>query len=196
MFLLVPADWRRTLNMAEITIRISDKAIKAVAATLATTLLIWGVAQVWSSGAFLRAYEIKMFTREASGIESGTPVRLDGMPVGRVGRVELTGDSTDPNRRFLVVLRIEKRSKELIRSDSTASFLTQGLLGERFVNIQRGFSGSPLDAGAEIRVPPTKEIGAMDFLNAIERSAKCGDTEKGTASSKPQVDLGKPASQK
>src|SRR5262249_5090912 len=137
--------------MAEITIRVSDKALKIAAASLAAVLLVWGLIETGSSGVLEPKYEIKMLTAQASGIRKGTPVHLDGMPVGKVISLGLAASSQDSNRRIELTLRIERRYRDLIRTESVASFDTEGLLGPRIVSIRRGFSGQPIQAGDEIR---------------------------------------------
>src|SRR5258708_31119791 len=51
-------------------------------------------------------------------------------------------------------------------SDSTASLVTEGLLGNRVVNITRGFTGVPLKEGQEIQGVEEKAIKEV-----VERSA-------------------------
>lgn len=164
--------------MAEITIRISDKALKIVLALLAALILLWGFSALWSSGVFRPKYQIHIFIPDSQGVQVGASVRLDSMPVGRVSAVELAGNSADSNRRIEVVLRIEKRFKNLIRDDSTAALLREGLLGDRFVSIRRGFSGPPIQPGGELRVVPVKEITLTDFMGALGKMGDCHTQEK------------------
>jgi len=159
--------------VAEITIRISDKTLKVVAAFVVAMLLVWGFSHFWSTGLFRPKYEILMFVPEAQGLHVGAPVRLDGMPVGNVSRVELARDSMSPNRRLEVDLRIEKRFQNMIRQDSKASLVTEGLLGDRYVSIRREFTGTPISPGGEIGVIATKEVSVSDFIDAIGKKADC-----------------------
>jgi ABC-type transporter Mla subunit MlaD len=76
--------------MAEITIRVSDKALKAAGVL---GVLLGAVFLLWSSPNFDRRvcsdpkYQIQMFVPESAGAQVGAPVRLDGMPVGSVSVV-------------------------------------------------------------------------------------------------------------
>src|SRR5260370_14452484 len=64
-------------------------------------------------------------------------------------------------------MRVDRRYQSDILTDSTASLVTEGLLGNRYVNITRGFTGTPLgDAG----VIPGAEEKAMKEV--VERSAE------------------------
>jgi phospholipid/cholesterol/gamma-HCH transport system substrate-binding protein len=73
----------------------------------------------------------------------------------------------DKNKNIEVVMRVDKRYQSDILTDSTASLVTEGLLGNRYVNITRGFTGTPIgDAG----VIPGAEEKAMKEV--VERSAE------------------------
>ncbi len=61
----------------------------------------------------------------------------------------------------------------MIRSDSTASLATDGLLGKRFVKVERGFSGTPLNDGDEIAAARTMPKTVVDFLNSISKMTDC-----------------------
>jgi len=92
-----------------------------------------------------------MFVPEAKGVQVGSSVRLDGISVGRVRSVKLADKLADSNRRIEVELRIEKRFQNMISEDSTASLLADGLLGNSYVNITRGFAGPGEAFGLEVK---------------------------------------------
>lgn len=150
--------------MAEITIRISDKTLKVVGAFV-VVLLLWGFSHFRSTGLFHPKYEISVFVPETQGVHVAAPVRLDGMPVGTVSRVELAGNPANSSRSIEVRLRIGKRFQNMIRQDSKASLVSDGLLGERYVSIQRTFKGAPINAGGEIDFLPAKEVSLSDFAD-------------------------------
>jgi len=74
-----------------------------------------------------------------SGLSAGAPVRLNGINVGHVARIEL--DPTDPELVTLVLL-VEDRFK--IHTDAVASLETEGLIGASYVEISGGTPTSPL----------------------------------------------------
>jgi ABC-type transporter Mla subunit MlaD len=159
--------------MAEITIRISDRILKVAGALLIVLFLLWGFSHLWQSGVLRAKYQLRLFVPAAQDLHVGAPVRLDGMPVGTVISVELAPNSADSSRRIEVVLRIEKQFQNLIREDSSAALMTEGLLGGKVVNIQRGFAGPPVSAGGEIRVVPVKEATFSDFLDVLRKKTDC-----------------------
>ncbi len=130
--------------MAEITIRISDTALKVALVVVGAILPIGLVAHFWSSGMLRPKYQIQMFVPGAEDIQPGTSVRLNGMRVGSVSRVDLVKKPDNSNRRIKFELRIEQRFQNFIRDDSAASLITANLLGNRYVSIQPGPLGAPL----------------------------------------------------
>jgi phospholipid/cholesterol/gamma-HCH transport system substrate-binding protein len=73
----------------------------------------------------------------------------------------------EKNKNIEVVMRVDKRRQDDILTDSVASLVTEGLLGNRYVNITRGLTGAPIgDAG----VIPGAEEKAMKEV--VERSAE------------------------
>jgi len=69
-------------------------------------------------------------------------------------------------RNIRVDMRIQVQFQEYIRSDSAAVLITEGLLGNRFVEIDRGFVGRRL--GNEDEIPGREEKALKEV---VERSA-------------------------
>ena len=69
-------------------------------------------------------------------------------------------------RSIEVDLRIQKSAQDYIRTDSSAGLITEGLLGNRYVDIDRGFVGGVLQNDQEI---PGREEKALKEV--VERSA-------------------------
>jgi phospholipid/cholesterol/gamma-HCH transport system substrate-binding protein len=89
-----------------------------------------------------------------------TPVRLNGILIGKVSGVELSGDNT-PNRAVRVTLALNDDALDKIPVDSTAGLAQQNLLGARYINVKRGKSPQALQPGGEIRTEDTTEIQDM-----------------------------------
>ena len=115
-------------------------------------------------------YRLRTLLPEVSGLATGAPVRIDGVEVGNVERITIVartpGKAAEKNKNIEVVLRINRDYQKDILTDSTASLVTEGLLGNRYVNITRGFTGVPLKEGQE--VPGTEEKAIKEV---VERSA-------------------------
>ena len=78
-----------------------------------------------------------------TGLGIGAAVRLNGIDVGSVSKIEL--DPSDPK---LVTLLLQVRSTVGIRADSVASIESQGLTGASYVEISGGTLNAPLLAAA------------------------------------------------
>jgi len=115
-------------------------------------------------------YRLKTYLPEVSDLAIGAPVRVDGVEVGNVESIRLVprtpGHVPEKNKNIEVVMRIDRRFQNDILTDSTASLVTEGLLGNRVVNITRGFTGVPLKEGQEIQGTEEKAIKEV-----VERSA-------------------------
>lgn len=94
---------------------------------------------------FEKTYTVYVDFDNPGGMQSGAPVRIAGVKVGKVSELAFMGGKIDPktNRRTLVraKLAIEQRVRESIHEDADFYVTTQGVLGEQFLAIE---PGSPL----------------------------------------------------
>jgi phospholipid/cholesterol/gamma-HCH transport system substrate-binding protein len=111
-----------------------------------------------SSPLFRRTTDVFTFLPDSVAMTEGaTPVRLNGIPIGKVKKIELSG-STDPNRIVKLTLSIYDDDMKLVPVDSQAKLAQQNLLGSRYVNLKKGMSPQTIQAGAEIPSGDTPEI--------------------------------------
>ncbi len=133
-------------------------------------LLVLAIFYVTGAGSLGAKYRLHTYLPEVDGLAVGAPVRLDGVEVGNVETITiapaLAGQSADPKRSIEVVMRVTLKYQSDIRTDSTAGLVTEGLLGDRYVDIGRGFQGRVLQDGEEV---PGHEEEAMKQV--VERSA-------------------------
>jgi phospholipid/cholesterol/gamma-HCH transport system substrate-binding protein len=135
-------------------------------------LLILAVAIFYVTGAGVWGpkYRINTFLPEVAGLATGAPVRLDGVEIGNVERITLVprehGKAPDKSRNVEVGMRLDKKYQNDILTDSMATLVTEGLLGNRYVNIERGYTGVPLKDGQA--VPGGQE---KSMTEVVERSA-------------------------
>jgi phospholipid/cholesterol/gamma-HCH transport system substrate-binding protein len=125
---------------------------------------------VTGAGVFGPKYRLKTYLPEVSGLAAGAPVRLDGVNVGNVEQIKLVprerGKSPDRMHNIEIDMRLDRKYQNDILTDSTAVLVTEGLLGNRYVNIERGYTGMPLKDGQV--VPGTEEKAIKEV---VERSA-------------------------
>ena len=77
-----------------------------------------------------KGYKLTVDFETAAGLEPKANVKMAGVPVGKVEEIQLVGN------RARLILRIDKGVQ--IPVDSMASIQTQGLLGEKYVEILAG----------------------------------------------------------
>ncbi len=107
---------------------------------------------------FRRTTDVYTYLPDSSAMTEGaTPVRLNGILIGKVKKIELSG-SSDPSRIVKLTLSIYDDALKLVPVDSTAKLAQQNLLGSRYVNINKGRSPQTIQAGAEIASADTPEI--------------------------------------
>lgn len=129
-------------------------------------MLALGTFYVTGAGILGPKYRLITYLPEVDGLETGAPVRLDGVPVGSVQSISLTPRPQDTAHSITLVLRLDKKYQPDIRTDSTASLITEGLLGNRYVTVTRGLTGTVIPPNG---VVPGKEEAAMKQM--VERGA-------------------------
>lgn len=129
-------------------------------------ILALGIFYVTGAGSLGPKIRLVTYLPEVEGLETGAPVRLDGVAIGDVQSIVLTPRPQDSAHNITLVLRIQQKFASDIRTDSTASLITEGLLGNRYVTVSRGLTGSVIPPNGVI---PGKEEAAMKQM--VERGA-------------------------
>src|SRR6266851_3987670 len=86
---------------------------------------------------------------DATGVVRGAPVRLNGIFIGKVHSVNLTG-STDPDKIVLVALTVETERLANIPIDSYAQASADSVVGDKFVEITKGRHPQHVTPNSEI----------------------------------------------
>ena len=121
---------------------------------------------------FERKYDLVAEFTEVGGLIEGATVRLAGVQIGRVTNVALAPQAGGKVR---VTLTIARRFSDRIRQSSEARIVTQGLLGDKLVEITMGMPDSrPLAPGSTLQTREPFEVGRIfaegtDALSAINR---------------------------
>jgi phospholipid/cholesterol/gamma-HCH transport system substrate-binding protein len=111
-----------------------------------------------TSGNFLKPRaHLRFYLDDASGTSESAPVRLNGIPVGNVKHIRLSGDK-DPQRAVQFELELQRKYLQDIPEDSVAAISASNLLGDKFVNITRGKSPKSVADGAEIKAAQVQDI--------------------------------------
>ena len=118
---------------------------------------------IYALGAKSRLFEAKYTIHaefsEVGGLAEGATVRLAGVQIGRVSGVELP---SQPGGKVRVDLSIAKRFTDRVRKDSVARIETQGLLGDKIVEISIGTASAPsVGPGAVIASKDPADLGQV-----------------------------------
>ncbi|MEZ4266802.1 MAG: MlaD family protein [Myxococcota bacterium] len=120
-----------------------------------------------------------------SDLKVGSPVKIAGVPAGKVEAINYMGGQVDPATKervwVRVTLRVDSEKIPTIHEDSRFYITTQGVLGEKYVEIDPGSpERAPLAAGAYRKgEPPLRlEIIAAQAGRLLESVTKLvGDNE-------------------
>lgn len=73
-------------------------------------------------------------------LQTGATVRVSGMNAGQIAGITVP---SGPTKEFRLKLSVDKKFRPIVRGDSLASIETEGMVGNKFVNIQKGSESSP-----------------------------------------------------
>jgi phospholipid/cholesterol/gamma-HCH transport system substrate-binding protein len=96
-----------------------------------------------------------------TGLREGSPVRILGIEVGKVAEISMDQES----QRAVVKLRIKNGIK--IYDDAIASIKTEGLIGDKYVSIDPGGSGTLLTSNGTI----TETQAAVEIADLVGKYA-------------------------
>jgi phospholipid/cholesterol/gamma-HCH transport system substrate-binding protein len=133
-----------------------------------SALIVLVVAIVFAGGdkglLFRKTATVKAQLHDVGGLKKGASVTMGGMAVGRV--TEITFMEAWPARQIEVLMAVRSDVLDRVRRDSVPSVRTQGMLGDRYVDISMGTEDSPTLGEGEALVG--KE--ASDFDEVLRSS--------------------------
>ena len=130
----------RTRSLAWSELKIGVMAVAALALTAILVIAVGG-----ASGFAWERYDLKTNFANVQGLKSGAIVRVAGVEVGKVTKVELAGTGVD------VHLSIKKENQSRVTTDSFASIGAMSLLGEPLIDVSPSSTGTPLKDGDTIK---------------------------------------------
>lgn len=129
--------------------------LMAVAALIIAGVLIYLISG--SSGLFESKSDVYVYMNDSSDMAPGAPVRLNGILVGKVKSVGLSG-SDQPGRIVKVTLEIDNQYLKEIPVDSQAALAQPNLLGTRYINIMKGHNPQTIHSGSELQSQNAPEL--------------------------------------
>ncbi|MCC6281741.1 MAG: MCE family protein, partial [Saprospiraceae bacterium] len=113
---------------------------------------------------FGAGFEIKAHFRSVNGLVYGNNVRYSGIQIGSVQDVVFLNDTL-----IEVTMNIEKKMGAIIRHNAVASLGTDGLIGNRVVNIAPGSGQADLIQPGDL-LPSKEEINTDEMLQTLRRT--------------------------
>ncbi|MBX7145003.1 MAG: MlaD family protein [Oligoflexia bacterium] len=147
-----------------------------VAAIVLLSVGIWILGQ--ERQVFSHQQEFHTVFKDIQGLTQGASVRLGGIAIGRVSSFKFAPDQTE--QRIDVAFLVNQDYIDRIREDSLATLQTQGLLGDRILNILPGKSEKRVLPGGAI---PSKDAGDLSELftkasTVVDNAAQISETLK------------------
>src|SRR5215471_9403263 len=120
--------------------RVQWAKFRVGALSVAALLILGTLLYLLTGGTLLEPKAtIYLYMPDAMSLAAGAPVRVDGIGVGKVESVVLSGD-TQPNRVVKVAMIVDRARLASIPDDSTAQASADNLVGDKFVDIAGGKS--------------------------------------------------------
>ena len=117
---------------------------------------------------FARDFEIYTEFSRVGGIQKGAIVRVAGADAGEVEEIRVP---RSPSEKFRLKLRVLEDLRGLVRTDSVASIQNDGLVGNKFIQIEPGTDAAP-------QAPDGATIKGSDLYDFTDLLAQAGTTLK------------------
>lgn len=114
-------------------------------------------------------YRLKASFKNVAGLDTGADVRVGGIRKGIVKQIELPHQS---NGEMTVVMALETSTRDVIKQDSIAAIQTEGLLGNKYVEISFGSGDAPKVVDGET----IGSLAPLDISDVIKKTNEILDT--------------------
>jgi outer membrane protein OmpA-like peptidoglycan-associated protein len=117
---------------------------------------------------FSSTFPLKADFKNVAGLNVGADVRVGGLREGTIQRIELP---SRPDEKVTVVMKMHDSTRNIIRKDSVASIKTEGLLGDKYVEISFGSKEAPqVQDGDAIR--SVSPVDVAEVANSVAAQSK------------------------
>ncbi|MEO8662771.1 MAG: MlaD family protein, partial [Bryobacteraceae bacterium] len=134
-------------------------------------LLLFGVGLFLignSNQLFSKSFKVYAEFSKITGIQNGGKVRVAGMDAGTVTAIEVPAR---PDGKFRIQVRVVEKLHPLVRQDSVATIQTDGLLGNKYLQIDAGTGASQL-AQNESLIKSTEPFDWGDLMDEMNQTVK------------------------
>jgi phospholipid/cholesterol/gamma-HCH transport system substrate-binding protein len=144
-------------NVGWAQLKVGIMAVVAFVLLGALVFLITGSGSFWQDKTLLYTY-----LSDSAALASGANVRLNGIYMGSIKEVGLSGDP-NPNKVVKVTMEIQENFLRQIPVDSVAAITSENALGGKYINITRGKSATPIQSGGNL---PALDTSTFDDVVA------------------------------
>ncbi len=148
----------------------------------ALAVLVAGVFLIGSrESLFQSTYHVKAEFQNVAGLADGADVRVGGLHQGTVKQIHLPNQ---PDGKVTVTMDLDKGTHDVLKKDSIASIKSEGLIGDKYVEISFGSDGAPPLKNGDVIAsePPLDLSNLVRKADGLLDSAKSAVTElDGTA---------------
>lgn len=141
-----------------------DRKLEIKVGLFVVATLLLGAIGVLLLGKSRHVFEQRVKLRatfaDVGGLVQGAPVRVSGVNVGTVAQIQFV--SAAPRPQIVVEVEITQSAVNLVRTDSVARISSQGLLGDKIIEINAGSTAAPaLERNGEIKTAPAPDLDKM-----------------------------------
>lgn len=145
---------------------------------LVALVLLGGFVVIMGGLSFEPTYTVYVDFENPGGLQSGAPVKIAGVKVGKVSELRFRGGEIDtatgePVPPIRVAAEIEKRYQNAIHQNSRWYVTAQGVLGELFLAVEPGSHDQPtLQDGAVVQgvSPPRLDLLLSESYELLHRA--------------------------
>lgn len=109
-------------------------------------------------------FELKVRFQNIQGLRSGNNIRYSGIQVGTVKEINILSDTS-----IEVIMLIDTKMKRFIRKTAVVSIGTDGLMGNKVVNISPSGELAALVEDGDI-LPVKKSVNTDDMLHTLDKT--------------------------
>jgi phospholipid/cholesterol/gamma-HCH transport system substrate-binding protein len=141
-----------------------------VGALILVALIILAIAILklgQSGNLFGKRYHLVSFVGNVSGLRIGGPVTIAGQLAGSIDDIRFLPPDADTAHNLKIVLQVNQSLQSQVRTDSRAKIKTQGLLGDKVLDISVGTPKfRPLKEGDTLLIAP-----AVDYEAVVQQAS-------------------------
>ena len=135
---------------------------------VAIIILAFAILRLGQAGnLFGKRYHLVAFVGNVSGLRIGGPVTVAGQLAGSIDDIRFLPVDQDTTRNLKIILQVNQSLQAQVRQDSRAKIKTQGLLGDKVLDISPGTPRyAPLHEGDTVRIAP-----AVDYEAVVQQAS-------------------------